>query len=103
MKTEFKGTKGKWRLVTNDGSHLFGGLDNYNKIVAGCGYYDINEPNLGFSISGYISKENSLLISKAPEMLEMLKLLIYRLDENDLSDLSATKRAKQLIKEATEL
>ena len=46
---------------------------------------------------------NALLISKAPEMLEMLKLLISRLDENDLSDLSATKRAKQLIKEATEL
>lgn len=30
-------------------------------------------------------------------MFEMLKLLVDRLDENDLSDLSATKRAKQLI------
>ena len=121
---EFKGTKGKWRLVTNDESHLFGGLDNYNKIVAGCGYYDINEPNLGFSISGYISKENSLLISRAPEMLEKLSEIVNILDikctdgcvnktwrdfqngngeDVGLEIDKFIKATKQLIKEATEL
>ena len=44
-----------------------------------------------------------LIDSKAPEMLEMIKLLIDRLEENDLKELSAVKRAKQLIKEATEI
>lgn len=100
----FKGTKGKWRLVTNDESHLFGGLDNYNKIDAGCEYYDINEPNLGFSISGYISKENSLLISKAPEMLEFLQSIVSDYENGlieDIEDLAI--RSEQLIKEATEL
>ena len=37
---EFKVKKGKWRLVTNDENDLFGGLDNYNKIVSGCEFYD---------------------------------------------------------------
>ena len=98
---EFKGTKGKWRLVTNDECDLFGGLDNYNKITAGCGFYDENEPNSGFSISGYISKENSLLISKAPEMLEMLQKLKIMCDHLKIAHIS--QEIEQLIKEATEL
>lgn len=40
---------------------------------------------------------DALKKSRIDEMFEMLKLLVDRLDENDLSDLSATKRAKQLI------
>ena len=96
---EFKGTKGKWRLVTKDENIIFGGLDNYNSIVAGCGYYDSYETNLGFSISGYISKENALLISKAPEMLELLQSLV----SSEMTPLAIRKQAKQLIKEATEL
>ena len=100
---EFKGTKGKWRLVTNDESHLFGGLDNYNKIVAGCGYYDINEPNLGFSISGYISKANALLISKAPEMLEILNRIHYDISNRGCLNNVGLNDIEQLIKEATEL
>ena len=42
---------------------------------------------------------DALKKSRIDEMFEMLKLLVDRLDENDLSDLSATKRAKQLIKD----
>jgi DNA-binding PadR family transcriptional regulator len=37
------------------------------------------------------------------EMLEMLKKLVERLEENDLGRLNAVSQAKQLIKEATEL
>ena len=96
---EFKGTKGKWRLVTNDENDLFGGLDNYNKIVSGCEFYDKDEPNLGFSISGYISKANALLISKAPEMLEMLEIIL----QSENTPIVHRKKVKQLIKEATEL
>lgn len=99
---EFKVKKGKWRLVTNDENDLFGGLDNYNKIVSGCEFYDKDNPNLGFSISAYISKENALLISKAPEMLEMLeKLRGYGAEYGMPNKLYI--ELEQLIKEATEL
>ena len=99
---EFKVKKGKWRLVTNDENDLFGGLDNYNQIVSGCEFYDKDNPNLGFSISGYISKENALLISKAPEMLEMLeKLRGYGAEYGMPNKLYI--ELEQLIKEATEL
>ena len=43
------------------------------------------------------SEDDISIKSRIDEMFEMLKLLVDRLDENDLSDLSATKRAKQLI------
>lgn len=40
---------------------------------------------------------------KYHEMLEMLEKLVERLEENDLGQLNAVFKAKQLIKEATEL
>lgn len=52
----------------------------------------------------YLNKEsesNAKLISCAPEMLEMISLLIERFEENDLSELHAVKRAKELIEKAT--
>ena len=97
---EFKGTKGKWVLITES---IFGGKDNYQKISAGCGYYDDKQPNLGFGIAGHISKENALLISKVPEMLEMLKALVNGYDLIDLGDTKVVLEAKQLIKSATEI
>ena len=42
---------------------------------------------------------NALLISKAPEMLELLQSLV----SSEMTPLAIRKQAKQLIKEATEL
>ena len=46
-------------------------------------------------INGY---KQALEDSKAKEMLEMIKLLVDRLEENNLSDLNAVSRAKKLVK-----
>jgi hypothetical protein len=46
---------------------------------------------------------NALLISKAPEMLEMLKALVNGYDLIDLGDTKVVLEAKQLIKSATEI
>ena len=84
----FKGTKGKW--ITTE-----------SKLSVECNNEQICAMFSSRNIEEILA--NSLLISKAPEMLEMIKLLIDRLEENDLKELSAVKRAKQLIKEATEI
>ena len=67
---EFKGTKGKWRVFTNVHKECDGGewgwvgLDTFNS-------KSINKCSIHWS--GDEAKANALLISKAPEMLEMLK------------------------------
>ena len=84
---KFKGTKGK-RYINRFGNVVTeNGEDAYMTSLMNKEYKEVN----------------ALLISKAPEMLEIIKLLIDRLEENDLKELSAVKRAKQLIKEATEI
>ena len=89
-----KTTVQPWK-VTKDG--IFGGYDNYQEIRAGIGYYDGND---GFRLSGFCSKENALLISKAPEMLEMLESCLLAFQQLGLKE---PEGIKQLIKEATEL
>jgi hypothetical protein len=86
-----------WK-VTKAG--IFGGDDNYQEIRAGIGYYDGND---GFSLTGFCSKENALLISKAPEMLDMLEKLVNEIKSEYKSDNHLLEEARQLIKEATEL
>ena len=85
---EFKGTKGKWYRNTK------------SKIVSSV--YSENEEKL-IHISGKNNDEakaNALLISKAPEMLEMLKEIsndrLWGTDDD-------FNKLEQLIKEATEL
>ncbi|MFN4075517.1 MAG: hypothetical protein ACK4HC_06425 [Cloacibacterium sp.] len=95
---EFKGTKGKWRVFTNvhrecDGSEWgWVGLDTFNS-------KSINKCSIHWS--GDEAKANALLISKAPEMLEMLKRISYNLknEECPFDDFEIDT----LIKEATEL
>jgi hypothetical protein len=78
---EFKGTKGKWKLENIDNNWLV--MSNDVNLVG------INN-----------NKANALLISKAPEMLEMLKEIHSflssgtRINSDDIY---------QLIKEATEI
>lgn len=91
---EFKGNKGKWR-VEDEGTLYCDDIEIVQCWVSlGQTSPTINE-----------CKANALLISKAPEMLEMLKELILDLEEVifPTSMYDTIKRTKQLIKEATEL
>jgi hypothetical protein len=93
---EFKGTKGKWYWVygpTTEKASLMS--ENQNEVCNfgdGATYY----PTEGLEPNEY----DALLISKAPEMLEMLKEIHSflssgtRINSDDI---------EQLIKEATEL
>jgi hypothetical protein len=90
---EFKGTKGKWEIDKND--------VRVNEEIIITAY--------GFNVKGKYThteetKANALLISKAPEMLEMLKELRNAiLSEDYVRMLANSQLAKELIKEATEL
>lgn len=81
---EFKGTKGKWeaRLKGQIASAVY--CDNTQICMR--------------ARSTTEAKADMLLISKAPELLDMLKRLA---DECDIKELA--EEAKQLIKQATEL
>lgn len=99
---EFKGTKGKWLVdigvgVTSINSKRFpAGIDSIATIKN--------------QFHNYETKANAILISKAPEMLEMLKQIDDALDQlwqkddkNILFDYLNGIDTKQLIKSATEL
>lgn len=91
--TKFERLNGKWKINNTD-NEIFGGEDDFHKITNGEGYY-----SYGFNLTGYLSKKDALLISKAPEMLEMLEYFV----ENNMLSITGEEMAKQLIKEATEL
>ena len=79
---KFKGTKEKWEVL--EGTSLIGVKIGHKTF----GIDNINEE----------AKANALLISKAPEMLEILQSLV----SSEMTPLAIRKQAKQLIKEATE-
>lgn len=101
--SEFKGTKGKW-VFEYDG--ISGSYDIYStddEFIC-----DVTPMTEYHTVSDRILKEaksNALLISKAPEMLEMLKVLVKVL--KTINIFGATKRiiekADKLIKEATQI
>ena len=83
---EFKGKRGKWEYSYDGFEHC----------------YDIVSDNefICTTMSGNTkAKADALLISKAPEMLELLQSLV----SSEMTPLTIRKQAKQLIKEATEL
>ena len=84
---EFKGTKGKWKLAENDYGYFTSvrNLDDTRKVVVS----RVNNQTE--------SNANMLLISKSPEMLEF----IIEVMETTTDD-RIYKKAKDLIKEATE-
>ena len=105
---EFKGTKGKWQSYTPDHigcTNVKFGKEEWD------GFIEVWHHHNG-SVQ---AKSNALLISKAPEMLEMLKYFTAFPDEDFEEDMDKhisfpmtvdarkIKEAKQLIKEATEL
>lgn len=67
---KFKGTKAEWK-VENESHELFG-VDNYNHIIAGNGYFD-DKSKSGFSIQTLISDSDARLIVAAPKLLMALQ------------------------------
>lgn len=94
---EFKGTKGKWVLV-ND----FNDLESEKSESIASFHWNYEDYHTTMVKNEIEGKHNALLISKAPEMLEMLKELI---NCNPLHKGYHEKKLKaiKLIKEATEL
>lgn len=91
---EFKGTKGKWwSCCIKKTPHYIFTAEGETTI---CGFY--KKQDMRDDLPDEELRANALLISKAPEMLEMLKRLIQ--PDLDISDLI---EAENLIKEATEL
>lgn len=92
--TEFKGTKGKWVFNQNEMKIKGDGDIEGLTVIANV------SPKMNRSRGMTTQTYNALLISKAPEILEMLKKVVkyYHIYESDILD-----EAKQLIKEATEI
>jgi hypothetical protein len=95
---EFKGTKGKWQIKEKNASIID---ENEKSIVCWHGVATST-----FWKDEVELKSNSLLISKAPEMLEMLNWFANEFEDvfhegTETNDM--VLKAKQLIKEATEI
>ena len=100
---EFKGTKGNWKYEVIYGKkrpkitvQIPIREDYYQELVLGI----IGEDDC--TVASCCCREehaNALLISKAPEMLEMLQLI----DRKGGLGINIHREIKQLIKEATEL
>jgi hypothetical protein len=98
---EFKGTSGKWRAINLCGRYVVGNDENSTLHFIDCWLEGI-----GGIATNKEAKANVLLISKAPEMLEMLKEYVRLLDgefspKTFISEL--VEKTEILIKEATEL
>jgi hypothetical protein len=89
---EFKGTKGKWEVSKN--SSTLSTIDKKDFIT--CWVFPAEKEE---------AHANALLISKAPEMLEMLQIYLADLNNIIPSDAQRNKiqDVEQLIKESTEL
>jgi hypothetical protein len=101
---EFKGTQGKWIIkgdsITDENGFSIANVEYPYRIDVEWGEKGARHWNQkGFHL--YVSEEeasaNEKLISKAPEMLEMLQYFV----ENNMLSVTGEEMAKQLIKEAT--
>ena len=85
---EFKGTKGKW---VADGTDVL--MDDYSSVI------QLKHVCESVSENYY----NALLISKAPEMLEMLQKVLKINKHHNFNGHLINEQVAQLIKQATEL
>ncbi len=91
--SEFKGTKGKWEIE-------YLASDESIRAVINDGIIDV----WAIRTSIEEANANTLLISKAPEMLEFLTQLQYACENGLIQDLEELgESTKELIKSATEL
>jgi hypothetical protein len=91
--SEFKGTKGKWKLST---------IITYGRQMVDLGEFKGSVDvwcHSGDSMTKEEAQANALLISKAPEMLEMLKNIF---EDYDYA-IDNWQELEQIIKEATEI
>ena len=88
---EFKGTKGKWKAKEINSRFAVGSKEN-----GAINFIDCWRQGIGGIKTDEEAEANALLISKAPEMLEMLKWLLsgQNIDNSEI---------EQLIKQATEI
>lgn len=88
--SKFKGTKGKWKRVLLEETPLY---PRRNKIQYG---------NDGESVAEYVNNDyDAKLISKAPEMFELLKKVRASIPLGAM--LEELQQIEQLIKEITEI
>jgi len=95
---EFKGTKGKWK-IKDIKSTLETEINSSEYRIAKVKHYK------GKNFNDPIEKEakaNALLISKAPELLEMISELLKELEFHGYRHSTTIYNAQNLIKEATE-
>ena len=102
--TNFKGTKAKWFVEQDSYSNGWIAItsdfdSDYDKMV--CTIYGPLTNVLGVLPEKTLA--NALLISKAPEMLEMLESIVSTWDTNQNFDEEYFNNIKNLIKQATEL
>jgi hypothetical protein len=96
MKTNFKGTKGKW-VIEKRKFETDVRTDTHR--VCECKHYESQIDEKLLEPTKEEGMYNALLISKAPEMLEML---VRILEENNCTP-DTDKAIEKLIKEVTEL
>ena len=95
----FKGTKGEWNAFKLNERYVIG-----NEKDSTLHFIDCWLKGIGGIKSNEEAKANSLLISKAPEMLKMLKTFVDDFDFiNEGGNYNYNiEQARKLIKEATE-
>ena len=113
--SEFKGTKGPWVVNQEKEGMITSGtqsiastwsqnVDDLDKRLEGESWLDMRERTKEEREIRVrlIPKANALLISKAPEMLEMLEEMLFVLKREEGYD-EMYKEVRDLIKSATEL
>lgn len=100
---EFKGTQGKWKLGKEEKCKKFNQpviniktneIESFVTLYSGLAFEsDLDDE----------TKYNALLISKAPEMVYIINELIEELSFHGFNNSTSISKAKQLIKDATEL
>ena len=95
----FKGTKGKWEFEHNGYYFDINIKRTDDKIINAYVFCNVSENNSEYqpNPTDEETKANTLLMSKSLKMLEMLELLTTYYSADNI------EKAKQLIKEATEI
>ena len=91
--SNFKGTRGKWFIKSTSYNRSWINISS-DKVIIARTFFGEEEP----IVNEKEAQANALLISKAPEMLEMLEYFV----NNNMLSIAGEEMAQQLIKKATE-